>query len=654
MSDDPLRDRLLAAYAGEYRDHVTALRAALAQGGGADLEEAYRHAHSLKGAARAVDLPEVVGLAHGLEGLLQAWWEDGLEPEGTRLAEARAALDAIEDMSAAILSGGNRPQAPEPVAAATLRVEVEAADRLAASSAHLLAVLESDRRPQELLRRLSLLPPHDVADLHRLVEEMGVALEERVWAVSRAAEAVAADVARLRLTAAESTLGNFGPMLRALAAEQGKDVRFDATGLATQADREVLTTLAEAVMHLLRNAVAHGIEPPDIRRLAGKDGAGRLGLRVCATGSRLEVRVADDGAGISADKLAREAVARGILTSDQAERAGADRLHQLVFHPGLSTAGRLSTTAGRGMGMAIVRRLVDRLQGDVVLHSEPGQGTEVVIQVPVTVLAQRVVMVRAAGQVFGLPASSVVRLTAVPADAVAVVDHGTVALLEGREIPLAELGLLMGLPAPRERRDSLCVVLVRVAREVMGLAVEAVEDVRDLPVSPLDPSLVDDPRLIGTVSLEGGALALVLSPAGLRARGAVGAPAVHLGPPGPPPLVLIVDDSPTIRALERAILEAHSYRVEAAVDGRDALERMKRLHPDLVVSDLEMPRLDGFGLMDAMRGDPQLAEVPVVVLSSRADEEARRRAATLGARRYLIKTRFDQREFLDTIGRLTA
>lgn len=654
MSDDPLRGRLLAAYAGEYRDHVAALRAALAQGGGADLEEAYRHAHSLKGAARAVDLPEVVGLAHGLEGLLQAWWEDGLEPEGTQLAEARAALDAIEDMSAAILSGGNRPQAPEPVAAATLRVEVEAADRLAASSAHLLAVLESHHRPQELLRRLSLLAPHDGADLHRLVEEMGAAVEERVWAVSRAAEAVAADVARLRLTAAESILGNFGPMLRALAAEQGKDVRFDATGLATQADREVLTTLAEAVMHLLRNAVAHGIEPPDIRRLAGKDGTGRLGLRVCATGSRLEVRVADDGAGISADKLAREAVARGILTPDQAERVSTDRLQQLVFHPGLSTAGRLSTTAGRGMGMAIVRRLVDRLQGDVVLHSDPGRGTEVVIQVPVTVLAQRVVLVRAAGQVFGLPASSVVRLTVVPADAVAAVDHGTVALLEGREIPLAELGLLMGLPAPRERRDSLCVALVRVAREVMGLAVEAVEDVRDLPVSPLDPSLVDDPRLIGTVTLEGGALALVLSPAGLRAGGAVGAPAVHLGPPGPPPLVLIVDDSPTIRALERTILEAHSYRVEAAVDGRDALERMERLHPDLVVSDLEMPRLDGFGLMAAMRGDPRLAELPVVVLSSRTDEEARRRAASLGARCYLVKTRFDQRAFLDTIGRLTA
>lgn len=658
MSDDPLRDRLLAAYAGEYRDHVAALRAVLAQGGGADLEEAYRHAHSLKGAARAVDLAEVVDLAHGLENLLQAWWEDGAAPDPAQLSGAGAALDAIEDLSSAAVAGATEPQASEPPAtaatAATLRVDAEAADRLAASTGQLLAELERQHRPDELLRRLAALAPGDGAGLRRLVGELARVLEERDWALSRAAQTVAADVVRLRQMAAEAVLGNFGPMLRALAAEAGKTVRFDAHGLATRADREVLITLAEAVLHLLRNAVAHGIEPPSARRAAGKAATGQLSLHVAAIGGRLEVRVADDGAGIAVDRLAQRAVARGLLTPAQAERADADRLLPLVFHPGLSTAASLSTTAGRGMGMAIVRRLVDRLQGDIVLHARPGQGTEVVISVPITALAQRLVLVRAAGALFGLPAPAVVRLTQVATEAVSAVEGGSVTLVDGREIPLAELAALMGLTSRHRTRDSLCVALVRVGTEIVGLAVDEVEDVRDLPVSPLELALVDDPRLVGTVTLDGGRLALVLSPAGLRAAPLSGVSGLHVDRRGPPALVLVVDDSPTIRALERTLLEAHSYRVEVAVDGRDAWERMERLPPDLVISDIEMPRLDGLDLLAAMRGDPRFAELPVLLVSSRADDATRRRAMELGAHGYLLKTRFDQREFLDIVGRLTA
>lgn len=649
---DPLRDRLLAAYGGEYRDHVAALRTALARGAGADWEEAYRHAHSLKGAARAVELPQVVELAHELETQVQAWWEGTDVPGTDGLARARAAVDAIEDCSAALTGGAPAAlPAAEPAAMATLRVQADAAARLAASTAHLLAELDRFRVSEEALRRLAAQAP---PALRLQVTELAHRLEDRDWALSRAAEAVAGDVARLRLVAADGVMGHFGPMLRAVASELGKDIRYDAEGLATQADREVLTTMAEAVLHLLRNAVAHGIETPAARVAAGKDAAGRLTLRVATAGSRVEVRVGDDGAGIPGDKLAREAVARGILSQAEADRADADRLRQLVFHPGLSTAGTLSTTAGRGMGMAIVRRLVDRLQGDVVLHSQPGRGTEVVITVPVTVLAQRVVLVRAGGRRFGLPATALVRLLALPPEAVAGVDGASVALVDGAEIPLGDLASLLGLPARRQRGDTLCVALLRVAAEVVGLVLDGVEDVRDLPVSPFDPALVDDPRLIGTVTLEAGELALVLSPAGLRGGRAVAPAALRPGRPVAPPLVLVVDDSPTIRALERTLLEAHSYRVEAAADGRDALQRMERLRPDLVVSDIEMPRLDGFGLLAAMRADPRLTHVPVVLVSSRGSEEDVRRGQSLGAAAHLLKTRFDQRLFLDTIGRLTS
>lgn len=225
-------------------------------------------------------------------------------------------------------------------------------------------------------------------------------------------------------------------------------------------------------------------------------------------------------------------------------------------------------------------------------------------------------------------------------------------VIDDVEVPLTDLAGLLGLPRGERRDGDLCIALVRAAGEVLAFSVDRVADTRDLWVSPLEPALVDDPRLAGTVTLAGGVLALVLSPGGLRDGNA--AAAFMPKPPRVSPLVLVVDDSPTIRALERAILEAHSYRVEIAVDGRDALERMARRRPDLVVSDIEMPRLDGLGLLAAMRADPRLAAVPVVLVSSCTSPERRDAGTALGAGGFLLKTRFDQREFLETIERLTA
>ncbi|HLO76205.1 MAG TPA: response regulator, partial [Magnetospirillum sp.] len=401
----------------------------------------------------------------------------------------------------------------------------------------------------------------------------------------------------------------------------------------------------------------HGIEPPERRRAAGKDHAGTLSLRVAVSGARLEIRVRDDGGGIAVDRLAAEAVARGMMTPAQAAYAGDDRLRLLVFQPGLSTADTLSTAAGRGIGMSIVRRVVDRLQGNITLHSAQGQGTEVVLSVPVSVMAQQIVLLRVRGQVFGVPAPALARIVQVAADAVRQVDGGSAALVDGDEVPLADLGAVLGLPgdAPDCCRGLLWVVAIRTPTGVLGLVVDDVLEVRDLPVAPLDAPLADDDRLVGTVMLEREKLALVLSPAGLRMEGgAASRGAVALNCRALPPRILVVDDSPTIRALERSILEAHAYRVDSAEDGREALDRMENDPPDVVVSDLDMPRLDGFGLLVAMRGHPRLSTVPVVLVSSRDSDDDRRRGLALGAAAYLIKTRFSQGEFLNVIGRLSS
>lgn len=648
--NDPLRARLLAVYAGEHRDHLAALRAALAAEDG-DLEEAYRHAHSLKGAARAVDLGAVVELAHQMESLLENWRESGAEPSPEALEQARATLDAIEDHSAAVLPGGQRlviADGAHESSLQTVRVEAEALDRLALSAARLLAEMERVQVGGARLRQAASAGQRQPGRL----AEMWRVQEEGEWALARSAEALADDVARLRLVAAEATLGGFGPMLRMLAAEQGKDVRYEVSGLDTQADRDVLTSLAEAVMHLLRNAIAHGIETPAQRVAAGKDPTGHLVLAVSSSGPRLEIRVSDDGAGVPVARLAEEAVARGLLTADQAAATGPERLRQLVFHPGLSTADRLSSTAGRGMGMAIVRRLVEQFQGRIDLSNRSDGGTEAIIRMPVSIMVQRVVLVLLGERLFGVPASAVVRLVQVRRSALMMVEGQAMAVVDGGEFPLVDLPKVMGSGGCRPAGETLHLVLARVGEETMALMVDGLVDVRDLWVSPLEADLIDAPRLAGTVTLEGGILVPVLSPAGLSMTAA----AVSLAPQvlRSPPRVLVVDDSSTVRTLERTILEAHSYQVDTAVDGVDALERMARRRPDLVVSDIDMPRLDGFGLLAAMRADDNLAAVPVVLLSSRAEPAHRSAALEQGADAYLVKTRFDQREYLDTIGRLTA
>lgn len=704
---DTLRAQLLAVYADEHRDHLAALRATFTDGPPRDLEEAYRHAHSLKGAARAVDLPLVEALSHGVETLLQALWDGRVElDEGLRRILARA-LDAVEDVSAAALADHPPPRVrtvldalngalvqlgldtvavPEeeegpvvhaPAHGPMMRVDAEGADRLLATTARLLVELDAQRAVTAQLWRLgddlTALRKQCTALLGRVTApelgEVGTRIDalalrheeamrrmaEREWELSGLGTALRDDVGRLRLVSAETVLGGFGPMVREIAAQLGKDVRFAMAGMSTMADRDVLQPLGEAVLHLLRNAVTHGVEPAAERRAAGKDPVAALTLSVHGAGGRVVVTVRDDGRGIDPRQVGRAAARRGLIDAAEAEHGDPDRLRMLLFEPGFSTSGQVTAFAGRGMGLTIIRRLAARLQGTVDLASEPGRGTAISLIVPITVLAQRIVLATVRGQTFGLPATALVRLAAVSRDQLLLAGGRILARIDGDEMPLADLGALLDLPGePAADQRSLCVAVMRHGAARLGLVVDSLRDVRDLPVAALEPPLGDDPRLGGVVSLEGNRLALVLSPAGLMVPGSArAAPPPRPPVPPTPPLVLVVDDSMTTRSLEQNILRSHGYRVVVAVDGRDALRRMEEQRPDLVVSDVEMPNMDGFSLLAEIRGHAEWATIPVVLVTSRDSPEDRARSQALGADAYIVKTRFDQEDLLASIARLT-
>lgn len=698
-----IRTELLSAYAAEHREQLAGMRAGLAEGEGEDIEEVYRHAHSLKGAARAVGFTLVEALAHRLETLLQAVWDGRIELEPIIRRTLARALDAIEDVSAAALAGDaataippvmaeldnifdvhglDVPELPsleisDPITTAlpatTLRVDTEAAGRLVTAVGDLLTQIGRHHRVNEDLRRLHgevlrlqsacRRARHDPGDeLESLLTEVCLHAEQVVkghdavaetltdmdWTLGCLADTLRDEAHHLRLVSADTLFGPYARMLRDIAADQGKEVVVEFVGLETRADRDVLQPLSEAVMHLLRNTVVHGVEAPARRLEAGKSPAGRVRMTIAAGAGRLDIRIEDDGKGLDLSSLARLAEERGLKPSGEAD------LQNLVFEPGLSTAGAVTAFAGRGMGMTIVRRVVDRLQGTVSVEAgQDGIGTAFIITVPVTVMAQRVVLVRVRDQMFALPANALRRLAEVPRDSLVVVEGMTLTEVDGEQIRLIDLGAVLGFGELQSLASgSLCVAVVAAGQARSGLVVDGFVDIQDRPVLVLEGALADDSMLAGVVALDEGQLVLVLAPSallGLR----VGGDLSTVAPPPEPPLVLVVDDSITTRTLEKSILEAHGYRVRLAVDGRQALEMLADLRPQVVVSDLEMPKLDGFGLLAAMKRNPDLRHIPVVLVTSRDSEADRERGLRLGADSYIVKSRFQQDDLLEAIGRLS-
>ncbi|WP_245593610.1 response regulator [Azospirillum halopraeferens] len=734
-----IRQRLLAAFELEHKEHLAelrqALRAAAAGGGpGPDLDEMHRRAHSLKGAARAVDLPAVEAVAHRLESVFLAV-QAGRAALGGPVSDIMfRALDAIEDIAAAAARGetpeappelldtledlggnavlpvGPRHAAAEPAppggaaaparsdtvwrassrrprlvrinsgtlghfveTAAALLPEVERQGEVAADLARLRADMRALDRQWHRLRRsleprrgrdapapaVAALPGYLDAFQQRLravgdlAERAAQAQRRGHWSLKLWGGTLQDDVRRLRMVPADTQFGDLGRMVRELARGQGKELEVDVRGLDTEADREVLQQLKDPVVHLVRNAVGHGIEMPGDRLDAGKRAAGRIAVTVSTVAGRLRMTVEDDGRGLDLAAIARTAVERGLLSEEEAEEASPERLLAIVLEPGFSTAGAVTELSGRGMGLSIVREAVRRLQGNLTIAPRDGGGTVVTVSAPILLSTQRLLFVAVAGQVLALPGTAVSRMHRVEASAVVAVAGTPMLHLDGEDLPVTSLSARLGLGSGPPV-EVLAVAVVRTGSGRVALAVDGLVGVRDALVSSIDEVALDPARFIGTVLLDDGSPALVLNPDGLGG----GADAMDAfltperPPERPPPTILVVDDSITTRTLERSILEAHGYTVLLSVDGRDALERLGETPVDLIVSDVEMPHMDGYTLLQVVKGDPRTADIPVILVTSRDSDEDRERGLRLGADAYIVKTRFDQGELLEGIRRL--
>ncbi len=752
--DKDFLKRLLATFRVEAAEHLKTMASLLLQleatapsaETAAQMETLFREAHSLKGAARAVDLHAIETICQALESTLALFRQKEMAPPPAAFDTLHRALDQIGQLlaadteepqaamaaadiaralgalaAAAPAAQAAVPAPPPPRAmpgvresegAGTVRISTARLDALMVQAEELLAfkfgaehfladmrALQSDvaawrkasgRHAGEArgLRRSAGWAGAASANLNlngrksRVMSALLQAIEDQ----ERFARQLAERVTRLERSAAQerralggmvdnlleemkqalmlpfsSLLELFPKLVRDLAQDCGKKVDLVIDGAALEIDRRVLEQIREPLIHLLRNAVDHGIEAPDERIRNGKPERGRIRIEIASRdGNKVELQVADDGRGIDPARVIAKAVAQGVLDADAARQLDEWKARALIFESGLSTSAMVTEMSGRGLGLAIVREKVERLGGSIdVEPAAPGVCFRMVL--PTSLTTYRGLLIRVGTRRFVLPSRNVERVTRTPA--VPVRAHDTVEL-DGDTLPLLRLGDVLGVAHDEPSHDGtesgmrhLALVVLGIAERRIAFAVDQVLGDQDVLVKSLGPLLQRVRNIAGATVLGAGTVVPILNVpdllnSALRPLSRNAVAHSQKRQPAPRKAILLAEDSITSRSLLKNILESAGYTVSTAVDGLEALTALRSGVFDLLVSDVEMPRMDGFALTGAVRADPRLSELPVVLVTSLESRQHRERGVEAGANAYIVKSSFDQDNLLEVVRRL--
>ena len=468
------------------------------------------------------------------------------------------------------------------------------------------------------------------------------------------------EVISSRMRPLAECIRGFPRLVRDVARSLGKQVRLEVRGEQTGVDRDILDKLESPLSHLIRNALDHGIESPDRRVAAGKPPVGTILLEARHRAGALTITITDDGEGIDIERLRAKTVAIGLVAGPLADQLSEQELLEFLFLPGFSTKDVVTEISGRGVGLDAVHRMVKAVGGSVRVATQPGRQTVFTLQVPITMSVIRALLVDIGGEPYAFPLTRI--------DQILRCQHADIRSVEGRQyvdrggvsIGLVLAPQILGLEpsAPPPSADALSVVVISDHGQQFGVIVDAFLGERDLEVRPLDPRLGAVPDINSASLLENGDPVLIIDVedlvrsidtllTGRRLKRVEYAP--NPEQPSRRKRILVVDDSITVRELERQLLLAHGFAVEVAVDGMDGWNALRDGQYDLVVSDVDMPRLDGIGFVSLIKADPERKDIPVVIVSYKDREEDRLRGLEAGANRYLTKASFHDETFLQTI-----
>ena len=713
--DDVLAARLLAIFieelgeqVQELNEHLLALESAPANREA--LNGVFRVMHTLKGASRAAGVLDVESLCHLLESELARVRDSGVPMRGSAIALLFESADALADARDRLaerrsLSSGpietvmqharglgesvlQRPAAapvvltpPVVVAVVDPPKEIEPAakpaqtrDELvrvglhhvdaisnAAGEVTSLAAVLAERADElaalrHTVRARRARPEHrdDVAllevdrEITRLLRRAG----DDARTLGSVSGRLSGTARRLRQRSLRELTETLPRVVRDVAHEVKKSARLVVTGEEVEADRIVVEALREPLLHLVRNSVDHGLESREDRVAAGKSEEGTLRIAVTLRGDRLRLTISDDGRGLD---LA--GISKGLQQRGRSVPASTDALQRTIFDDGFSTRDNATTLSGRGVGLGIVRTSVERVGGTVDVSSIAGQGTTFVLEVPLSIATLRALMVQVDGALFAIPSAFVSRVDRVEARKLARVDGRAMLTSAGAPTPVTTLAALLGPPfAEPSVEETLQLVTVESGSRRLALVVDELRDERELVLRPLEHAGAAASALtVGTALLGDGQVVLVLGVAVLLADRGTGAelamPALHQRTPSSY-RILVVDDSITSRSLEQSVLAAAGYDVVTAVDGLEGWRVIEREEIALVVSDVEMPHLDGIGLCERIRASERTASLPVILVTSLDQPAQRARGLEAGADAYVTKSGFDQDILLDTVRQL--
>ncbi|MFE8115744.1 hybrid sensor histidine kinase/response regulator [Brenneria goodwinii] len=765
-SHDDFIQQLRATFVIEAQEHVAVVAAGLqkmASPGEAHepqtLEAMFRAAHSLKGAARAVECVDIETTCQLLEDIFAHWRGHSVQPAQQEVDTLLQTLDTLAvllagDMamlsqpSAALarqreplrqLAGKTAPcaaaigmsrflsapasdgvQSPAPAAlpggedaaadtsstaahgakdlqaAATVRVssvklesqvelaedmlpiKIVGAQRLADWQAVAVEVQQWQqeyRRIEGILQQLRHRRDAD-SPLARIIgfldwtrEYMNAHeqhLTDTVREVRRMQDDAARRIDRLRYGARElfalpfsSIAASFPMMVRDLCREQSKQAQLILRGEAIEVDKRILQEIKDPLLHLLRNAVDHGVEGAMLRRARNKPPVATIVLEVSnAIDQMVRIVLSDDGNGLDAQALRRCAVAAGLLDTDASGQLDDPAAHALAFASGLSTSRAVTTVSGRGLGLAIVREKIEHLGGNVQVHSSAGEGTRFVITLPLHWVAFRGVLVVVGGHRFLIPTTAVRKVIRIRQSDVHTVEGCSVVTLNGQTMPFASVAQVLDLPAtPRDEADLITLAVLVQGTQNMALAIDSVEDEREVLLQPLAPPLMRVRHIAAMAVLGSGELVPILNAGDLLRHASRIAPmpaetAAIRESPRSRRTILVAEDSITSRSLLRSILESAGYDVVTAVDGLDAWVKLPGGGFDLLVSDVDMPNLNGFELTRRIRADQRLQALPIILVTTLQQPEDREQGLQAGANAYITKGGFDQNHLIEAIARL--
>ncbi len=472
-----------------------------------------------------------------------------------------------------------------------------------------------------------------------------------------------ARVKEIKMFPLSTIFSGFLRMVRDISSQQGKEVNLVISGEETELDKKVIEGIKTSLIHILRNCIDHGIEEPEARIALGKPRYGTIKISAFHEGDNVVITVEDDGRGIDTEQIKQTALKKGLVASDDLKGMSNKEVLNLVFMNGYSTSPIVTDVSGRGMGLDIVRRDIINLKGRVILDSQKNRETKFTLVLPLTIAIIQALLLKVQNMLFALPMLSVTESVKVNMEDVSTIEGRMAIPFREHIVPLVRLDEVLGLPPARDEegkaKKAMLVVMVTSLDRRVGFIVDEILGDEEVFIKSLGKHLGKVKNVSGAIITATGEVAVVLDIEDLLAHNAL-SPQMVTEKRHPPKVkrkekrILVVEDAFSTRELEKSILETHGYLVDTAVDGLDALNRITGNQYDLIVSDIEMPRMDGFELCKALKKNEGFKDIPFVMVTALQKEEDKRRGMEVGAAAYIVKSAFEQTNLLDTIERLVG